>query len=328
MDGYYRYYRKGELLKLNPATLTMIPMDIKRELDNFDFYMRMGTDEEERPKAQSSRVVYRLTAKMFLEYCENKVPTPDLAKEWLRCMEENGCSPNTINRNIWALKSYFRFKAGGDDHGPKLRLRGLKVDKKIPRYLDPDEWNRLVAEAAHPFRDKNLPSHARLRAKLELALIWVYCGGGLRVSEGVNLKIEDIDKKGYLKVHRKGGNEGYVPVENIVIKALLDYIASRPSNGPYVFPGKMPGTHLSRRQAEAIVTKLCKRAGLPDVHVHSLRHTAGADLRTRGAEERDIQEVLGHKNISTTQIYTHIAREILKKKLPTRFADMGQGKLL
>ena len=142
------------------------------------------------------------------------------------------------------------------------------------------------------------------------------------------MELTDVDKKGFLRVHRKGGTEEFVPVEKIVIQALLDYIKTRSNNGPYVFPGKTPGDHMARRTAQAIIKALCVRAGLPNAHVHMLRHTAGYQLRKLGASERDIQDVMGHKNIATTQIYTHLVREDLAKRLPKRFQNTDQGKLL
>ncbi|KKM62485.1 hypothetical protein LCGC14_1521260 [marine sediment metagenome] len=308
---------------MNPAHLTLIPIDTADELEKFDYYLRMGTDEEERPKVTSSRQAYCWTITLFLRFCDNGVASIDLAKDWLKSLEAKGNGPSTINRHIWALKSYFRFK-GGDT----FKLRGLKTESRKPGFLRDEEWDQLLTEANRPLLDKYNAEYAKNRAKLELALLWAYCGGALRASEAINMELTDVDKKGFLRVHRKGGTEEFVPVEKIVIQALLDYIKTRSNNGPYVFPGKTPGDHMARRTAQAIIKALCVRAGLPNAHVHMLRHTAGYQLRKLGASERDIQDVMGHKNIATTQIYTHLVREDLAKRLPKRFQNTDQGKLL
>lgn len=293
-------------------------IDITKELTAFDDYLRFGTDEEERPKAKSSRHAYRYTAKQLLQFCKGQPPTPELAKEWIKNLEESN-SPRSINRHIWALKAFFRFKGG-----ERLRLRGLTFEMRHPRVLRDEEWAALLATAQKPFHDKWLPEHARQRARLELALLFIYCSG-LRVSEGINLKKEDSGK-GFLRVMGKGSKERFVPVESAVTDALKDYIASRPDSGPYIFPGRVHGTHLALGTVEGIIKALCRRAGLPDVHAHSLRHTAGYQLRKLGASERDIQDVMGHANIATTHIYTEILHEDLARRLPKRFQNHNQSK--
>lgn len=306
---------------MNPAALTMIPLDVDKELSSFDDYLKLGTDEEERPKGDRSRFAYCWTIKLFLKFCGACVPSPDLAKDFIKRLGTTN-QPTSINRHIWSLKSYFRFKGG-----ERLKIRGLQADKHLPRYLLDDEWERLVLVANRPFKDKNLPESARQRARLELALLYAYCSGP-RASEIINMKLEDIDNKGFIRILRKGGTQAWVPVETVVIKALREYIASRPGNGPYVFPGKTPGSHMAVRRAQYIVKTVCVRAGFSDVHIHTLRHTAGYQLRKLGSPERDIQDVLGHKSLATTQIYTHLVREDLQRRLPKRFSNANQGKLL
>ena len=133
--------------------------------------------------------------------------------------------------------------------------------------------------------------------------------------------------EGFLRVIRKGGNEDFVPVEDEVLRGIKDYMESRAPNGVFVFPGKGHDKPMAPRTAQGIIKTLCRRAGLEDVHVHSLRHTVGYQLRKAGASERDIQDVLGHQNIQTTKIYTHILAADLRKKLPKRFAHARQGRL-
>lgn len=328
--------------------MTMATQSLNNDLTTFDDYLRYGTDEEP-SKGEKTRKAYRYTISRFLEFCDGRQPTTDTAREFVKSLEEAGNSPSSINRHIWALKSYFRFhkqqvegkareggltpntrewdtflgQAGAQD----LRLRGLVTKKYYPRFLRDKEWDKLVKTANDTIYDPEVSSYARLRAKLELALVYAYGGAALRLSEAIALQEDDIVDEGYLRVTRKGGREDFVPVEDEVIRGIRDYVESRGQNGTYIFTGKAENTPMAPRTAQGIVKNLCRRAGLPDVHVHSLRHTAGYQLRKLGASERDIQDVLGHQNIQTTQIYTHLVAEDLRKKLPKRFAHARQGKL-
>ena len=150
------------------------------------------------------------------------------------------------------------------------------------------------------------------------AVLIVYGGAGLRLSEGCALRREDIDSLGYLSVLGKGGEESIVPLEDAVLEAVQDWVATHES--PWVFPGRGDG-HPHARVMQAAVRDLIVRAGIRDIRraVHSLRNTVGVDLRKRGTDIRDIQDVLCHASIGTTQIYTQMAREELREKLPTRF---------
>lgn len=141
------------------------------------------------------------------------------------------------------------------------------------------------------------------------------------------MAIADVLDEGFLRVMRKGGREDFVPAEDEVLRGIKDYIESKGTNGRFVFSGKEPDTPMAPRTAQSIIKDVCRRAGLDDVHVHSLRHTVGYQLRKLGASERDIQDVLGHQNIKTTAIYTHLRDEDLKRKLPKRFIHARQGRL-
>lgn len=307
----------------------MNKLNTEDALTKYDDYLRYGTDEEA-PKSDRSRRDYLWTAKLFLNFLDGRSLTPELGKAFIRELEAKGNSPSSINRHIWALKSFYRFRR------KKLNIRGFKAQSKLPRVLSPDERDHLLSVAHSRVVDDTISGYGRDRARLGLALIYAYLGGGLRLSEAVRLKIGDVLEEGdggYLHIIRKGGGEGYVPVEQVVIDAIQGYLGSRDQervNG-YIFPGKNPGDHISPRCAQAIVKEICVRAGLPDVHTHTLRHTLGTDYRRAGVAERDIQDVLGHKNIQTTGIYTTLVKEELKAKLPKRFKplkDTRQGRLI
>ncbi|MBA7694029.1 Tyrosine recombinase XerD [subsurface metagenome] len=141
------------------------------------------------------------------------------------------------------------------------------------------------------------------------------------------MSVDDVLDEGFLRVIRKGGREDFVPVEDEVLRGIKDYIETRGTNGRYIFVGKSDDKPMAPRTAQSIIKGVCHRAGLDDVHVHSLRHTVGYSLRKLGASERDIQDVLGHQNIATTAIYTHLRNDDLRRKLPKRFAHARQGRL-
>ncbi len=293
---------------------------LEEELKAFDDYLRYGTDEE-RSKVATTRRAYRWTVERLHRFLGSKAPSPELGRDFIMSLEGNGNSPSTINRHIWALKSYFRFK------GKKFKLRGLSTQEHKPRFLSFEEWETLLATTTRPIYDSNLPEYARKRARLELALLYAYCGAGLRCSEAVCLEKDDILKEGFVRVIRKGGREDFVPIEDEVLRAFKEHLDSG-QDGRYLFQGEDLDTHMAARTAQGIIKNICRRAGLGDVHVHSLRHTAGYQLRKMGASERDIQDFLGHKNIATTKLYTHLVREDLRARLPKRFREARQGRLV
>lgn len=286
----------------------------------FEDYLRFGNDEE-RPKGETSRAAYLWTIDLFRRFLDGREPTPDLGKEFLKMLEARGNRASSINRHIWALKSYFRFK------GLEFRIRGLTTQERDPRYLLDEEWEHLVKTSEAPMYDPTLPDAARRRALLELALLYTYVGGGVRLSEATNLEVDAVFDEGYVRVMGKGGRERVVPVEAEVLAAIKNYLAVKGHNGRYVFSNKEGDGPMPPRTAQGIIKALCRRAGLNDVHIHSLRHTLGYMLTKAGVAERDVQAILGHRNIQTTKLYTHLRNEDLKRRLPKLFARARQGKL-
>lgn len=302
-------------------------LTIKDELATFDDYMRYGTDEEA-SKGQSTREAYCYTVGLFHSFLDGRELTPELGREFIRGFEERGNKASSVNRHIWALKSYFRFRIeSGIPDARELRIRGLTTKKHFPRFLSDREWDRLLKTATNPVYDPEISSYGRLRAKMELALLMAYCGGGLRCQEAVNLEVEDVLDEGFLRVTRKGSKEGFVPIEDEVLRVIKDWVSAKSPNGRFVFPGKGEDSPMAPRTAQTIIKNLCRQAGLPDVHVHSLRHTAGFQLTRGGAPIELVQEFLGHENVQTTKLYAHMLSEQLRRRLPKRFPSTRQGRL-
>ena len=262
---------------------------------------------------------YLYTIKRFHRSLEAQDPSQKTVEEFVRKLEMSGNSPRSIGRHIYALRAYFGFM------GLELDLGAPAFHKRLPRWLNEEEWTGLLATAERPSSNKNLPERIRVRALFHRAVLMVYGGAGLRLSDGCALRREDVDPAGYIRVLGKGGEENSVPVEDAVTDAIHEWVETHDLSG--VFPGRRDD-HLQPRSMQGVVWQLMVSAGIQDIRiaVHSLRHTVGADLRKRGADIRDIQDVLRHANISTTQIYTQIAREDLRRKLPRRCPERSSAK--
>ena len=260
---------------------------------------------------------YLYTVRRFHRTLDRRELSQETVEEFVRDLESSGNSPRSIGRHIYALRAYFAFL------GLRLDLGAPAFQKRLPRWLNQEAWARLLEVAEGPLRDQNLPERARVKVLFHRAVLMVYGGAGLRLSEGCRLQRADVDPQGYIRVLGKGGVENMVPVEDAVLDAIHEWVTNHGS--PWVFPGR-GRAHLAPRSMQSVVRGLMEAAAIQDIRraVHSLRHTVGADLRKRGADIRDIQDVLRHANISTTQLYTQMAREELRKKLPRRFMGHGQ----
>lgn len=183
----------------------------------------------------------------------------------------------------------------------------------------------LVIEGLpNPGKDRVLPvvlSRREVAALLELvwrpshrALVMLLCSGGLRVSEGVRLRWSDLDpERGLIRVRGgKGRKDRYTLLSDLAYRAASVQNRRRDSDGPWLFPGQRPGTHLSNRSAQKIVQRAAGKARIPKrVTPHVLRHSFATHLLESGVDLRYIQELLGHASSRTTEIYTHVTRKDL-----------------
>lgn len=236
-------------------------------------------------------------------------------------MAGRGLSPATVRRRLSALRQFFRFlleeRLRGDD--PSARLESPRRARSLPRVLDEDPAARLIAAAAEG------ETGARDRALLELLY-----GSGLRVSELVGLAAAADPKPGQraLILTGKGGRERLVPLGRAALEALEAYRALResllpPAGSPrraaaerWLFPSRTARDgKLTRRRVAQIIEAAAVRAGLDPAAVspHVLRHAFATHLVEGGADLRSVQLMLGHADIATTQIYTHVAGERLAR---------------
>lgn len=221
--------------------------------------------------------------------------------------KELGLSTNSIIRALAAIKSFYRFllREGKILVDPTDMLESPKIYKHIPESLSIPEVQRLLEQPRS--KDKT-----GIRDK---AILETMYAAGLRCSELVNLKLDDIDLNiGYLRCFGKGGKQRIIPVGKKAVLAIKRYLEKvrRNIKSPYLFLNRQKN-RLSRQSVWKIIKKYARSANIRfKVKPHTLRHSFATHLLQRGADLRFVQELLGHSDISTTQIYTHIDRDRLK----------------
>jgi len=232
-------------------------------------------------------------------------------REFVYALKDLGLSPATIHRQISAVRTYFKFLVGEGLAGrdPTERLESPKRWRTLPTVLTVAEVERLLAA---PNTDE--PLAIRDRALLEFAY-----ATGCRVSELVSLKVQDVlYEQGLARVFGKGAKERIVPVGRRALgQAALYAREIRPrldrGNGRGVLFLNARGTPLSRVGAWGIIKQTARRAGIAKrVTPHTLRHSFATHLLEGGADLRAVQEMLGHADLATTQIYTHVDRDYLR----------------
>jgi len=232
-------------------------------------------------------------------------------------------APRTAARRLSALRQFFRFmyaeRLRGDD--PTIVIDAPKAGRVLPKYLSEDEVDRLLACAA---------KHAGADGKRLVALMEILYATGLRVSELVGLPLSALSRDGQVLVVRgKGGKERMVPLSEPATDAIHAYLAVRDrflpkaakSSGgsPFMFPSRAKQGFLTRARFAQILKELAVEAALPPTRVspHVLRHSFASHMLAHGVDLRALQQMLGHSDISTTQIYTHVLDERLVRLVQT-----------
>ena len=226
-------------------------------------------------------------------------------RKYLAQLKEKKLSNRSVNRHLSTLRSFFRFlnREGLLKTNPMVILSSPKQEKHLPLFLTEEEVSKLI-EAALPKDERGL----RDRAILE-----TFYSTGIRISELAGLSIEDIDFiGGIVKVMGKGKKERLVPIGERAIASIRAYLDSRKKQADTLFLNKSK-KRITTRGIRNIVRKYILNAGIRrGVSPHTLRHSFATHLLNRGADLRSVQELLGHANLSTTQIYTHLTTDRLK----------------
>lgn len=231
---------------------------------------------------------------------------------YLDSLKRQGKSAATVSRSLASIRSFFRFlnREGTLPADPAAHLDTPKIEKRLPRVLSTSEVETLLFRPA-----LSTPSALRDRAMLE-----VLYATGIRVSELVSLQVADVNlSAGFIKCTGKGGKERMVPLGSVAIKAVDSYlvmgrpqlIRSREVRSLFV---NHHGRQMTRQGFWKLLKKRVRETGMEaDVSPHTLRHSFATHLLENGADLRAVQEMLGHADISTTQIYTHVTRTRLRE---------------
>lgn len=229
-------------------------------------------------------------------------------------LQQEGRAASTIKRRMSALKGFHRFlvREGYTSSNPVDSIAPLKSPEKLPDVLSMTQIEALFAK---PITGE--PIALRNRAILEILY-----GCGLRVSECVGLNLADVYfDEGYLRITGKGNKERISPISGCAFNALRNYLdRGRPNLIPsYAAPTQAVfvnsrGGRLTRQSIHALVARAGRDIGIENLHPHTLRHSFATHMLEGGADLRVIQEILGHCDISTTQIYTHVSRVYVREE--------------
>ncbi|MCM8818769.1 MAG: site-specific tyrosine recombinase XerD [Candidatus Omnitrophica bacterium] len=234
----------------------------------------------------------------------NKVNSEDIT-HFVLFLKKMNYSPTSIVRILSGIRNFYKFLlARGYVNNKEMKIDTPKIERKLPDVLTEEEINKILSI------DKISRKHIR-----NLAILELFYSSGLRVSELCNLKIEDVNlDAGFIKVKGKRQRERISLLNKNTIELLRKYLNERKKSiNEYLFLNSR-GEKISRQSVWKIVKKYAKYAGInKNVKPHTLRHTFATHLLKEGLDLRVIQELLGHKSISTTEIYTHMDRKKIKE---------------
>jgi integrase/recombinase XerD len=241
----------------------------------------------------------------------------DIVRDYLRGLARAGLAPATTARKLSVLRGFFGFllAEGTRRDDPSATIDGVRLARRLPGTLSEDEVERILAAA----RDRDGAEGRRLSALVEILY-----ATGLRVSELVALPLAALSRdRRVLVVRGKGGKERMVPLGAPARRAIERHLADRDGGGEpsrFLFPGRAGPGHLGRSRFARLLKELAVDAGIDPGRVspHVLRHAFATHLVDHGADLRSVQQMLGHADISTTQIYTHVAARRLKALVAER----------
>ncbi|MDR0291831.1 MAG: tyrosine recombinase [Elusimicrobium sp.] len=271
----------------------------------------------ERQLSKNTVAAYMRDVKEFLDFClqTNTAPaaaTTDFMDEFIYYLKNKKLSPKSVFRKTEAVKNYFKFLIIGGEikQDPCRFLASPKLTQKIPRQLSKEEVNRLLTFPAQSFTEHRT-----------VAILEMFYATGLRVSELTRLRLENVNLTDrWVLAYGKGAKQRIVPIHENAVKTLEKYLVLRErelrgeSAASEIFINR-GGGKLSRITVWKDISELGKLAGIErPLYPHLLRHTFATHMLTGGADLRSVQEMLGHANLQTTQIYTHLDVADLKEK--------------
>lgn len=235
--------------------------------------------------------------------------TADLRRFFLHLKRNKSYAPRSLHRKICSLKSFYKFlkKENYISINPAENIESPKIPKSLPKTISIDEAFTLL----------NAPKNLRDRA-----VLYLLYGTGMRVSELSDLNIENLDLKNRLIriIEGKGGKDRIIPLPDLIVPILEEYLAARRNDkDSSALILNRSGQRLTSRSIQRLVKKYKEQTDLQDKTVtpHTLRHAFATHLLANSVDIRVIQELLGHASLSTTQLYTHVSLEHLRKSYDT-----------
>jgi len=287
--------------------------ELQKHLDKF-----LNAIAVERGVADNTLAAYSRDLGRYLAFLEAQgIASPEKVslshlQAFLAALRDSGLSPRSAARTISALRTFHRFLAGrGHVHSdPTSLLRTPRVPRSLPNVLSGDEVERLL----------QAPDVSKSRGLRDKAMLELLYATGLRVSELTSLSLTAVDPTvGFVRCMGKGAKERVVPVGSSALTWLKEYLArGRPSlttgkDTSVLFLGR-GGRRLTRQGFWKSVRSYARKAGIAKhISPHTLRHSFATHLLEHGADLRSVQLMLGHADISTTQIYTHVSRARLRE---------------
>ena len=255
---------------------------------------------------------YKVDLNQFFNYLieEYKIDTPKnvtfkIVRNWISYLLESGLKPRSVNRKISSLKSYFKFLVNSNysDSNPTLKIISPKTSKRLPVFIEKEKINSLLDAK---FFDDNFIGY---RDKLIIELFYFT---GIRLSELLNISIKDVDfNNSQIKVLGKRNKERLIPLTYTLISELKKFINNNNLNS-YLFVDENNKKLYSKKVYRIVNKYISKVSSLKKKSPHILRHSFATHMLNNGADINAIKEILGHANLSATQIYTHNSIKKLK----------------
>ncbi|HOV78779.1 MAG TPA: site-specific tyrosine recombinase XerD [Bacillota bacterium] len=286
---------------------------MEKTVEEFIYYLSV-----ERGLSKNTLASYRSDLKEYVSFCKKQRVASfretgrDTVMSYLFYVQMNGRSPATISRRLAAVRSFYRFAVGEGflEKDPSTDLESPRLMQKLPRVLSTGEVDLLLGQPS-------VTDPAGLRDKAMLELLYAT---GIRVSELVSLNLEQVNlENGFIRCLGKGSKERIVPLGGAAVRFIKEYLAAGRSkimkkrSEPALFVNSR-GRRLTRQGFWKILKKYaCKAKIKTEITPHTLRHSFATHLLENGADLRSVQEMLGHADISTTQIYTHLTKKRLRE---------------
>ncbi|MDD4821387.1 MAG: tyrosine-type recombinase/integrase [Bacteroidales bacterium] len=273
----------------------------------------------ERCYSRHTVISYRNDLEQFGDYVEKEFGVSDnsefssqIIRQWIIHLMDNGYTPASVNRKLSSLRSFFTYlvKEGSIQTSPMSKIESVKAVKRLPSFVKEPEMDRLLDEASFP---------SDFRGMRDKLIISFFYETGVRSSELIGLKESDIDfNKMQIKVDGKRNKQRLIPFGHHLRSFLLNYIEAKkvasPVQSEYLFV-----TEKGERLYPMLVYKIVKNqlslvTSLSKRSPHVIRHSFATALLNHGAAINSVKELLGHESLSTTQIYTHVSFEKMKKE--------------